>query len=114
LASKTKNSGLERVQEEMDTVSLLTLFVLVHRTCDDFIHEDTDSDDFYHRIDTFIKNKLKSPTHKAIFTFIVNKFKKMNFELVKKECREIPKKIAEEDPDTYKVLVQYEISHIVR
>lgn len=97
---------------KQDSVSLVSLFVLVHRTCASFLEKEENPEEFYAYIDGFIKNKLKNPIHKSIFTFTVDRFKKMDFDKVKQECTEIPKRVAEKDQATYRLLVGYDINYM--
>lgn len=113
MAFKVKKKEIENhLSYKQDPVSLVSLFVLVHRTCASFLEEKTTSEEFFPCMERFIKNKLRSPLHRSIFTFTLDRFKKMSFEVVKQECEEIPRRIAEKDPATYRLLVGYEINHL--
>lgn len=110
MSVKIKKDETETTKK--DTVSLVSLFVLIHRTCASFLEKKTTPEDFYACMDGFVKHKLHNSLHKSMFTFTLARFKKMSFEKVKQECLEIPQKIAEKDHATYRLLVGYEISHM--
>ncbi len=112
MALKVERKDENHRSYKQDPVSLVSLFVLVHRTCASFLEKKTTSEEFFSCMDGFVNNKLRSHLHRSIFTFTLERFKKMSFEDVKQECLEIPRRIAERDSATYRLLVGYEISHL--
>lgn len=112
MASKTRYNPNQVAPNKPEKVSMVSLFALVYKTCATFLEKKRTPDKFYPYMEDFIQKRLKNNLHKSVFRYTMERFKKMDFEKVKRECREIPGKIAEKDDDAYNLILQYEINHL--